>query len=57
MIDHLKDNYYNINLVDLKLSTPRMNAPHNFNKPFENIIDQIKTEINFSDSGKSPYMP
>ena len=57
MIDHLKDNYYNINLVDLKLSTPRMNAPHNINKPFETIIDQIKTEINFSDSGKSPYMP
>ena len=34
-----------------------MNTPHNTNRPFETIIEQIKTAVDFSDAGKVPYTP
>ena len=34
VIDHLKANYYKINLSDLNINMARMNAPHNINEPF-----------------------
>ena len=33
--------------MDHKLNTVEMNAPHNINEPFEMIIDQIETAIDF----------
>ena len=55
MIDHLKSNYYKTTPADLKLNMPKMNAPHNTNKLFETIIEQIKTVVDFSDAGKILY--
>ena len=54
MIDHLKANYYNITPADLKVNTKSMNFPHNINKLFKRVIDQIETAIGFADDGKVP---
>ena len=57
MIDDLKSNYYKTTPADLKLNMTKMNTPHNTNRPFETIIEQIKTAVDFSDAGKVPYTP
>ena len=54
VIDHLKANYYKITPADLKHNTARMNAPHNIYEPFESIIKQIETSIEFADARKVP---
>ena len=55
VINHLKDNYCNITPADLKLNTKRIKLPHNINKLFKTIINQIKTVIYFYDDRKVPY--
>ena len=57
MIYNLTSNYYKTPPADLKLNMTKMNAPHNTKKPFETIIDQIKTAVHFSGAGKVPYTP
>ena len=54
MIDRLKDNYYKITPEELKPNTARMNSPDNINKLLKQIIDQIKTVIDFCDAKKVP---
>ena len=49
MIYHLKANY--------KHNMARMNMPYNINEPFESIIKQIETVVDFANAGKVPYMP
>ena len=57
VIDHVKANYYKIALADLKLNTVCMNAPHIINEPFESIIDNIDTAVDFADARKVSYTP
>ena len=55
VINHLKDNYCKITPADLKLNNKKINSPHNTNKLFKTIINQIKTVIYFYDDRKVPY--
>ena len=52
VIYHLKPDYYNIILADLKLNMARMNALHNINELFETINDQIEIAFDFDDARK-----
>ena len=57
MIIHLKSNYYKITPAALKENTARMTSAYDVNLPFETIIDQIETAVDFADTRNVPFTP
>ena len=57
ILAHLYATYAQITAADLETNGDRIKAPYNVNLPTENVFDQIKDRVEFSDVGNSPYTP
>ena len=57
MITYLKSNYYKISPSALKENSDCMTSAYEVNQPFETVIDQIKTDVNFADFVIVPFIP
>ena len=57
VITHLKRNYYKTTPTSLKEKSSCMTYVYDANQPLKTIINQIKTVVNFSDTGRVPYTP
>jgi hypothetical protein len=57
LVAHLMTLYGNITPPELKDNDTRFNAPWDPNTPFESLIDQIETAVEYADAGNQAYTP
>jgi hypothetical protein len=57
LIAHLIQLYGNITPPELKQNDVRFNSPWDPSTPFESLIDQIKTAVEYADAGNQAYTP
>ena len=57
LIAHLIAMYGNITPPELKENDQRFNTPWDPNTPFESLIDQIETAVEYADAGNQAYTP